>query len=60
MPSDSTQPLADLDESASRPRDNAMLVLQRGADAGRRWPLERTKSLIIGRGETCEIHLPDL
>ncbi len=59
MSSDSTQPLTDLDGGANKPRDNAMLVLQRGADAGRRWPLDRTKQLIIGRGETCEIHLPD-
>ncbi len=42
-----------------RPRDSAMLVLQRGAEAGRRWPLDRTRSLMIGRDEDCDIHLPD-
>ena len=25
-----------------------MLVLQRGAEAGRRWPLDRSKTLMIG------------
>lgn len=42
-----------------RPKDSAMLVLQRGAEAGRRWPLDRTRSLMIGRDEDCDIHLPD-
>jgi hypothetical protein len=36
-----------------------MLILQRGADAGRRWPLDRSRSLTIGRSEECDIHLPD-
>lgn len=44
---------------AARPRENAMLVLQRGAEAGRRWPLDRAHPITIGRGEECEIHLPD-
>ena len=42
-----------------RSRENAMLVLQRGAEAGRRWPLDRTRSLTIGRSEECDIALPD-
>ncbi|MFN8495175.1 MAG: FHA domain-containing protein [Caldilineaceae bacterium] len=42
-----------------RPRENAMLVLQRGAEAGRRWPLDRTRPLTIGRSEECDIALPD-
>ncbi|MGL4650195.1 MAG: FHA domain-containing protein [Caldilineaceae bacterium] len=42
-----------------KPRENAMLVLQRGAEAGRRWPLDRMKTMTIGRSEECEIHLPD-
>jgi len=36
-----------------------MLILQRGAEAGRRWPLDRTRSITIGRGEECDIALPD-
>lgn len=58
MPIDSTPPANDFD-SGARPRENAMLVLQRGAEAGRRWPLDRNRPLMIGRGETCDIHLPD-
>lgn len=42
-----------------KPRENAMLVLQRGAEAGRRWPLDRNRSLTVGRDEECDIHLPD-
>lgn len=42
-----------------KPRENAMLVLQRGAEAGRRWPLDRTETINIGRSEDCDIHLPD-
>lgn len=45
--------------TSARPRENAMLVLQRGAEAGRRWPLDRTRTITIGRSEECEIHLPD-
>ena len=40
-------------------RENAMLVLQRGAEAGRRWPLDRTRIFNIGRSEDCDISLPD-
>lgn len=43
----------------SKGRENAMLVLQRGAEAGRRWPLSRTQTLVIGRSEECDISLPD-
>ena len=35
-----------------------MLVLQRGAEAGLSWPLERS-SLTIGRDESCDIVLDD-
>lgn len=40
-------------------KENAMLVLQRGLEAGRRWPLDRKRPLTIGRDESCDIHLPD-
>ena len=43
----------------TRNRENAMLVLQRGAEAGRRWPLDRTRPLTIGRSTDCDIALPD-
>ncbi len=39
--------------------ESAMLVLQRGAEAGRRWPLSRAEALMIGRDDTCDIVLPD-
>lgn len=42
-----------------RHRESAMLVLQRGSEAGRRWPLDRTRPLTIGRAEECEIVLTD-
>ena len=45
--------------AAPRPRENAMLILQRGAEAGRRWPLDRSHPVTIGRGEECDIALPD-
>jgi hypothetical protein len=35
-----------------------MLILQQGSGSGRRWPLERG-SLTIGRGEDCDVILPD-
>lgn len=53
-----TPPTGDLPPVA-RSRENAMLVLQRGAEAGRRWPLDRSHSVTIGRSEECEIHLLD-
>jgi hypothetical protein len=40
-------------------RETAMLVLQRGSEAGRRWPLDRARPLTIGRSEECDIVLPD-
>ena len=46
-------------ESEVKPKENAMLVLQRGAETGRRWPLDRSRALTIGRDEECDIHLPD-
>ena len=45
--------------AAPRPRENAMLILQRGAEAGRRWPLDRSHPVTIGRGDECDIALPD-
>lgn len=39
--------------------ESAMLVLQRGVEAGRRWPLMRGRHLTIGRSEDCDIYLPD-
>ncbi len=39
--------------------EGAMLVLQRGAEAGRRWPLSRTRPLTIGRSGECDISLSD-
>ncbi len=46
-------------EPAVRPRESAMLVLQRGAESGRVWPLDRTRPISIGRNEDCDIVLPD-
>jgi len=46
-------------EGSVKPKESAMLVLQRGAETGRRWPLDRTRALMIGRDEDCDIHLPD-
>ncbi len=40
-------------------RESAMLILQRGAETGRRWPLDRSRALTIGRNEDCDISLPD-
>lgn len=45
--------------SRSKGHENAMIMLQRGAEAGRRWPLDRTRALTIGRSEDCHISLPD-
>ena len=39
--------------------ENAMIMLQRGAEAGRRWPLDRNQPLTIGRSDECHISLPD-
>jgi pSer/pThr/pTyr-binding forkhead associated (FHA) protein len=51
----------DLESSSTktRARETAMLVLQRGAEAGRRWPLDRNRILSIGRSDECDIALPD-
>ncbi|NJN81139.1 MAG: FHA domain-containing protein [Caldilineaceae bacterium] len=65
MAIDSTEelPLIDTDSGAEnvtgKQRESAMLVLQRGAEAGRRWPLDRASTLTIGRSEECDISLPD-
>uniref|UniRef100_A0A540VHC5 FHA domain-containing protein n=2 Tax=Litorilinea aerophila TaxID=1204385 RepID=A0A540VHC5_9CHLR len=45
--------------AAPRQRESAMLVLQRGSEAGRRWPLDRSRPITIGRSEECDIMLPD-
>lgn len=39
-------------------RESAMLILQRGSDAGMTWPLEH-KMLTIGRSPDCDIVLDD-
>lgn len=39
-------------------RESAMLVLQRGSDAGLAWPLER-RTITIGRSPDCDIVLDD-
>jgi hypothetical protein len=39
-------------------RETAMLVLQRGSEAGLAWPLER-RTMVIGRSPDCEIVLDD-
>ena len=36
-----------------------MLVLQRGSESGRVWPLDRQRAIMIGRNEDCDIMLPD-
>lgn len=46
-------------QTALKHRETAMLVLQRGSEAGRRWPLDRSRPLTIGRSEECDIVLPD-
>src|SRR5215204_854473 len=51
---DRTEPLVTM-----KHRETAMLVLQRGSEAGRRWPLDRTRPLTIGRSDDCDIVLPD-
>jgi hypothetical protein len=43
----------------AKPRETAMLVLQRGAETGRRWPLDRSRPITIGRNDDCDIVLPD-
>ena len=55
-----TEPLpAHTEPLPTRQRETAMLVLQRGSEAGRRWPLDRTRTLTIGRSDECDIVLPD-
>jgi hypothetical protein len=46
-------------QSLRFPQESAMLVLRQGTEAGRRWPLNRNKPLLIGRNDECEITLPD-
>lgn len=52
---DRTEPLV----TTMKHRETAMLVLQRGSEAGRRWPLDRSRPLTIGRSDECDIVLPD-
>lgn len=40
-------------------RESAMLVLQRGSEASRVWPLDREHPITIGRNEDCDVVLPD-
>lgn len=40
-------------------RDTAMLVLQQGLESAKRWALNRTKPVTIGRNDDCEVVLPD-
>lgn len=44
--------------TASPKRENAMLVLQRGAEAGRRWPLDRTRIFTIWPQRIVTFHCP--
>jgi len=61
MSTQSIPPTSALEQSLPRlrVRETAMLVLQRGAEAGRRWPLDRSRPLTIGRSDECDIALPD-
>ncbi len=52
-------PLSVAPKSGGDKRESAMLILQRGAEAGRRWPLDRTRPVTVGRNDDCEIVLPD-
>ena len=40
-------------------REMAMLILQRGGEAGLTWPLEHHRTLTIGRSADCDIVLDD-
>ncbi len=48
-----------LDIAVKSAPESAMLVLQRGAEAGRRWPLLRNRPLTVGRSDDCDIVLSD-
>ncbi len=39
--------------------ESAMLVLKRGSDSGRVWPLSKEHTITIGRNDDCDIVLPD-
>lgn len=39
--------------------ESAMLILQRGGEAGLTWPLEHTKPITIGRHTDCDVVLDD-
>lgn len=53
------EPSTPLEAAPLRQRESAMLVLQRGAESGRRWPLDRSRPVSIGRSDECDIALPD-
>lgn len=57
--SDQEKTHASHEPAAARPRESAMLVLQRGSESGRIWPLDRNRPISIGRNEDCDIVLPD-
>ncbi len=57
--SEQSHPITEQLQTKPKTRETAMLVLQRGSEAGRRWPLERTRALTIGRSDECDIALPD-
>jgi len=44
--------------NGSNTRESAMLILQRGTEAGLTWPLEK-RALVIGRNPDCDIVLND-
>lgn len=47
------------EQIVERQGESAMLVLQRGSEASRVWPLEREHPITIGRNDDCDIVLPD-
>ncbi len=47
------------EQMEARHGESAMLVLQRGSEASRVWPLSRTQPITIGRNDDCDIVLPD-
>jgi hypothetical protein len=53
------EPASTFEMPPLRQRESAMLVLQRGSETGRRWPLDRNRPTSIGRSEECDISLPD-
>lgn len=54
---DELEPITEKLESSEG--ESAMLVLKRGSDAGRVWPLNRSEPIVIGRNDDCDVVLPD-